>query len=74
MMASKEFLPVSDYFQRFLAANRAISRRLSGDNFIALALPPLRPPLRANSLAGVSCGASGSVASPIDKSTISFPS
>lgn len=57
--------------QRLFAASRAIARRHSG---AARALPPFKPPLRANSVAGFPGGGLASVVSSTDRSTISLPS
>ena len=59
-----------DRSHRARAAFRATARRFDGDNFLALAFPPLNPPLRLASVAGV--GAAGRVfsASPVTMSTI----
>jgi hypothetical protein len=62
------------FVQRVLAAFRAICFRLRADNFLALALPPLSPPLRRASVAGVSGLAGGSWVSPVAKSTTSLAS
>ena len=43
--------PRSGFFQRASAAFRAISRRLSGDSFLALARPPFAAPNLANATA-----------------------
>ncbi len=62
------------FFQRFRAASRAISCLRFGLRALALALPPFKPPLRANSEAAEIGVGAGSDASPVDRSTINLPS
>src|SRR3990167_5818693 len=70
--------PMADSRQPFLvdhrafAASRAISARLEGVRLAARALPPFRPPCRANFCASDGSGWGAYSASPVARSTMRF--